>query len=204
MLPIKGAIVQRLGPGLGEYVTLANDDSPTKRDGRHLEGANVHHNPTSGPADSSWLYGHSWVCLALLVKHSVWGAIAMPVLSALYVRKCDIGVLQSKYNWKFKTKLELAVDLVTQVMVLFKSYGLTHKLLVVADGPYANQPFLEPLIQQGITVVSRLRVDAKLFGLPNRSGGRGRPRVFVTNRIHLKKRALIKAVGAKFNMHIAA
>ena len=40
------------------------DDSPTARFGRHVEGAGVHHNPTAGPADGEWLYGHNWVALA--------------------------------------------------------------------------------------------------------------------------------------------
>ena len=31
------------------------DDSPTKRFGRYVEAANVHHNPTPGPADLSAL-----------------------------------------------------------------------------------------------------------------------------------------------------
>jgi hypothetical protein len=188
VMPVVGAIVQRIVPGLGEYVTLAIDDSPTPRYGRHVEGANVHHNPTAGPADGPWMYGHNWVCLAMLVQHPLWGTIALPLLSALYVRQCDIAQL-TKYQWKFKTKLELSVELVIKVMGLFKSFGLTNKLLVVADGAYASKPFLKPLIQQGVSVVSRLRVDAKLFDLPQHKAGRGRPRVYGANRINLKKRA---------------
>lgn len=44
------------------------DDSPTSRYGRHVEGAGVHHNPTPGPADGEWLYGHDWVALAWLAN----------------------------------------------------------------------------------------------------------------------------------------
>lgn len=43
---------------LGERVLLALDDSPTKRYGPHVEGAGIHHNPTPGPADQKFLYGH--------------------------------------------------------------------------------------------------------------------------------------------------
>ena len=38
-------------------VLLAVDDSPTKRYGPHVEGAGIHHNPTPGPAQQTFLYG---------------------------------------------------------------------------------------------------------------------------------------------------
>lgn len=66
------------------------DDSPTARYGRHVEGAGVHHNPTPGPADGEWLYGHNWVALAWLATHPLWGVIAMPLRSMLYVREVAV------------------------------------------------------------------------------------------------------------------
>ncbi len=60
------------------------DDTPTGRYGPHVEGAGVHHNPTRGPADGEWLYGHNWVALAWLTTHPLWGVIALPLRSALY------------------------------------------------------------------------------------------------------------------------
>ena len=84
------------------------DDSPTKRYGPHVEGAGKHHNPTPGPAGSPFLYGHVWVCLARLVRHPLWGAIALPILSHLYIRAKDIGWMAAYYGWEFHTKLELA------------------------------------------------------------------------------------------------
>ena len=51
-------------------LTLALDDTPTKRFGPHVQGAGVHHNPTPGPAGSSFVYGHVFVVLGLLVHHA--------------------------------------------------------------------------------------------------------------------------------------
>ena len=68
------------------HLILAGDDSPTKRYGPHVEGTGVHHHPTPGPADGKWLYGHNWVSLCLVCVHSLWGVIALPLLSRLYVR----------------------------------------------------------------------------------------------------------------------
>lgn len=48
---------------LPERLLLVIDDSPTKRYGPKVEGADIHHNPTPGPADQPYLYGHVWVTM---------------------------------------------------------------------------------------------------------------------------------------------
>src|SRR3954469_22362522 len=68
-------------------LTLALDDTPTKRYGPRVQGAGIHHNPTPGPAGSPYVYGHVFVVLALLVAHPAWGVVALPLLARLYVRK---------------------------------------------------------------------------------------------------------------------
>ena len=62
MLPLVILILRRFDPGPNGRWKVAVDDSPTQRYGRHVEGANLHHNPTPGPAGQSWLFGHNWVC----------------------------------------------------------------------------------------------------------------------------------------------
>src|ERR1700679_4275384 len=65
--------VKPLIKGAGR-LTLALDDTPTKRYGPHVQGAGIHHNPAPGPAGSPYVYGHVFVVLGLLVKHEAWGA----------------------------------------------------------------------------------------------------------------------------------
>lgn len=190
MLPLVMFIVKRFDPGAGGYWKLAVDDSPTKRFGRCVEAANVHHNPTPGPADGPWLYGHNWVCLALLLRHSLFGLIALPLLSRLYVRRVDVPKLPTRYNWKFRTKLQLALELLCQVMDMLQALGSKAWFLVVFDGAYAASDLIRALVARGAVVVTRLRCDAKLFDLPRKeSGRRGRPRIYGPNRISLAKRA---------------
>src|SRR5438309_298136 len=76
-----------------ERLTLALDDTPTPRYGPHVQGAGIHHNPTPGPAGAPFVYGHVFVALGLLVTHPSWGAIALPLLARLYVRKKDLPAL---------------------------------------------------------------------------------------------------------------
>ena len=94
-----------------ERLTLALDDTPTQRYGPHVQGAGIHHNPTPGPAGSPYVYGHVWVVLGLLATHPAWGVIALPLLARLYVRKKDLPGIDPKHRPEFRTKLELAVEL---------------------------------------------------------------------------------------------
>ncbi|HEV3260631.1 MAG TPA: transposase [Gemmataceae bacterium] len=148
----------------GERLLLALDDTPTKRYGRHVEGAGVHHNPTPGPADQMFLYGHVWVTLAWVVRHPLWGAIGLPLRALLYVRQKQIALLRMLYGVPFQTKLEMAAELVEWAAGWLRFAG--KKLVVVADGAYAKRPFLRRALAAGVTVVSRLRKDAALWSLP--------------------------------------
>jgi hypothetical protein len=170
-------------------LTLALDDTPTKRYGPHVQGAGVHHNPTPGPAGSPFVYGHVFVVLALLVAHPAWGVVALPLLARLYVRKVDLPGIALKHRPAFRTKLELAVELLRWAKPWLGLLNLP--IWVVADGAYAKKEFLKPAASLGMTVVSRLRKDAALRSLPGPrpAGKRGRPQTYGEDVIDLAKRA---------------
>jgi hypothetical protein len=165
------------------------DDTPTQRYGPEVEGAGIHHNPTPGPAGSRFVYGHVWVVLGWLAHHPAWGVVALPLLARLYVRKADLPRVPPDHRPAFRTKLELAVELVQWAVTWLESLG--KRLWVVADGAYAKAAFLKPLAALGVTVVSRLRKDAALWTVPGprRPGQRGRTRLYGEQRIDLAKRA---------------
>jgi hypothetical protein len=184
---VLGLVVQKFAPGLSDRITLAMDDSPTSRYGKHVEGAGVHHNPTPGPADGKWLYGHNWVALAWLATHPRWGVIALPLRSLLYVRQVDVPKLAEKYDWEFRTKHQLGMELLTWFMQALRALGVKAKVWLAVDGAYAARPFLLPVLALGIVVVSRLRKDACLYDLPA-PGSHGN-RIYGKNKISLAKRA---------------
>jgi hypothetical protein len=174
-----------------ERLTLAIDDTPTRRYGPHVEGAGIHHNPTPGPAGVPYVYGHVFVVLGLLLTHKAWGTVALPLLSRLYVRKKDLPKIAPKHRPEFHTKLELAVELLRWAKLWL---GLLGKpLWVVTDGAYATKEVLKPAKSLGMTVVSRLRCNAALWSLPpsvpEDQRGPGRPPMYGTARISLAKRA---------------
>jgi hypothetical protein len=190
-LPLLTAVLRKFDPGPDGHLTLAGDDSPTRRFGPRVEGAGVHHNPTPGPADGEWLYGHNWVCLSLLAKHPLWGVIALPLRSLLYVRAADCPELTEKYGWEFWTKHQLLVEMVTWFVATARGLGLRCKIWLTVDGAYAARTVLRPLGELGVVIFSRLRKDAALYDLPAKrlKGTRGRPRIYGKNRINLAKRA---------------
>ena len=179
--------IERVVP-LPDRIVLALDDTMTKRSGPHVEGAGVHRNPTPGPADAKFASGHVWVTLAWVVRHPVWGAIALPLRSQLYVRAKDLPKIAPWNRWPFRTKLELGADLVQEAANWLRRCG--RPLWVVVDGGYAKRPFLERARSAGATVVARLRKDAALSDLPpkRQPGQRGRPRKY-GDRIDLARRA---------------
>ena len=184
---VLGLLVQKFAPGCGDRILLGMDDSPTPRYGRHVEGAGVHHNPTPGPADGEWLYGHNWVALAWLATHPMWGVIPLPLRSMLYVRKVDIPELAEKYGWEFRTKHQLGVELLAWFMQSLVVLGVKAKIWLATDGAYAIRPFLLPVMKMGIVVVSRLRKDACLFDLPGPDAHGNR--IYGKNKLSLAKRA---------------
>ena len=105
--------------------------------------------------------------MAWLATHPVWGVIAMPLRSMLYVREVDVPKLAEKYGWEFRTKHQLGVELLTWFMQSIRALGVEVKVWLAVDGVYAARPFLLPVLDLGIVVVSRLRKDACLFDLPH-------------------------------------
>jgi hypothetical protein len=169
---------------------FALDDTPTTRYGPCVQGAGIHHNPTPGPAGEKFVYGHVWVTLAWLARHPAWHTLALPLRALLYVRAKDVPQLAEHDPWTFRSKLELAAELVRWLVVWLGQTG--RALWLAVDGAYAKRPFLQPVLRLGVVVFSRLRKDACLWSLPptkRRRGRRGPLPRYGKERIDLAKRA---------------
>jgi len=179
---------------VGERLTLALDDTPTKRHGPKIEAAGRHHNPTPGPSGSKTLYGHNWVVLARLVRHARAHIIGLPLWASLYVRRCDVPSLPRGVTpWEFQTKLELGATMIRATADSLKGRW-DGPVWLLTDGGYAKRPMYAAARQAGWVTVTRLRCDAHLNDLPRKlkpgqRRGRGRPRIYGAKRIKLSLRA---------------
>lgn len=184
-------VIKRLKLQETTCLRIAIDDSPTKRFGKQVQGAGVHHNPTPGPADGEWIYGHNWVTLALTVTHPLRGVTALPLRSLMYVRLQDVSKINKKNDWKFRTKHELAAELVSWFVSTARVLCKTAPIQLVIDGAYVSKVLFRGVMQKGVTIISRLRRDAALFELPEprKNGQRGRPSKYGKQKISLAKRA---------------
>jgi len=187
---LRGVLRPLLERQPGDRLLFALDDTPTARYGPCVQGAGIHHNPSPGPAGEKYVYGHVWVTLAWLARHPLWHTLALPLSALLYVRARDVPKLAQEYPWTFRTKLELAVELVRDVVGWVGRTG--QALWIAVDGAYAKRPFLRPVLALGLVVVSRLRRDADLRDVPpatRRPRRRGPLPTYGQARIDLAKRA---------------
>ncbi|WZP01055.1 transposase [Isosphaeraceae bacterium EP7] len=174
--------------GRAERLTLALDDTPTKRYGPYVHRSGIHQNLAPGPSGSPYVDGHVFAVLGLLVAHGTWGTIALPLLARPYLRKKDLPAMDPKHRPAFRTNLELAVELIRWAKPWL---GLLGKpIWVVAYGAYAKRDLLKPAAALVMTVVSRLRKDAVLRNLPGSkpAGKRGWLRTYGEGKIDLAKR----------------
>lgn len=175
----------------GPHWLFALDDTPTRRYGPCVEGAGIHHNPTPGPAQQRYVYGHIWVTLAWIVRHPQWHTLALPLCADLYIRQADLAPIAADRRPDFVTKLEQAARQMTWTVQQLR--GTDRPIWFAVDGAYAKRPVLQPARQAGVIVVSRLRRDAALRDVPPSvaAGHRspGRPRLYGRHRISLAKRA---------------
>src|SRR4029077_4841579 len=105
-----------------------------------------------------------WMALAWFANLSLWHTLALPVRALLYVRAKDVPELAKAYPWTFRTKLELAAELVAWLAARLRHSGKA--LWLAVDGAYAKRPLLRPVLAQGVVLFSRLRRDAHLRSLP--------------------------------------
>jgi hypothetical protein len=177
---------------IGDRLTFALDDTPTKRHGPEVQGAGRHYNPTPGPAGVRVLYGHNWVVLARLVRHRLSAIIGLPLWAMLYVRRRDVPRLPARAGWSFRTKLDLAAAMIGATAAALRGTWPGPTWLLT-DGGYARRPIFRAARGAGWRLVARLRRDAHLNDVPPPvpPGRRrpGRPRIYGVKRLSLAKRA---------------
>jgi hypothetical protein len=159
---------QRLN--LGEELILAIDDSVVKKAGKQFFGLGYYPDATdkNPGAHKRKVNGHCWVMLALLFEQGR-KCLAFPLAALLFVPE-----LSCQKGWGFKTKIELAEQLIKRFCWSSK------RLILLVDNLYAKGKLAFDLsVEQSITMVSRLRNNAALYELPKqgKKAQPGRPRL---------------------------
>lgn len=156
--------------GQTRRLPLVIDDTPNqKRHAPKMERRSWHHDHSAPPGQTRWIKGHCWVVLGLLWRHMSCRWLCFALKPALYVREVDC----EKTNRVFKTKLELALDLIRSLR--FPAWA---KLLLIGDCAYGNKALGN---ESDNHLLSRLRSDATFRDPPPpplEKRKRGRPRKY--------------------------
>ncbi len=172
-------------------VYLVGDDTLTRRQGKGVSLAAMHHDPLlSAGRKPFFSFGHVWVVLAVWVPLPMGQGrgFALPILVRLYTSSKRGGrtdapsrttqgrrqmvAERAHADRDRRTKLELLRELVA----LVAQWAGERPLSLVCDSAYAGRAVLEGR-PATVQVISRLRLDAALWTVPpRRRPPRGRPR----------------------------
>ena len=179
---------------LPERLLFALDDTPTKRDGPHVEGAGIHHNPTPGPADhevSLWpRLGHARLDRAAPALGDDRSAAVGPAVRSRQEPRADRAVVRQAVP--FRTKLELAADLVSWLARWLRCCRKPCGSWPTA--PMPNGRSSKPCCRQARSLVEPLAqgrcfVEPAARSRPGRPRQRGRTPKYGKQAISLAKRA---------------
>jgi len=180
-------VFQLLLPFCPEVLTGAVDDTLARKSGRHIWGADMHHDPLRSTQKQPFFsFGHNWVVFSLHVSfpfapEKVW---ALPILVRLYRKKKKSklapgrnGKLEIKQTGQatgkqYRTRPQLALEMIQTVA----QWLGPRQLRVLGDSEYAGGSISRHL-PVNTELISRMTINAALYQLPPlHTTGRGRRR----------------------------
>jgi hypothetical protein len=159
---------------------LALDDSINPKTGKKIFACQTTFDHAAKTNQTRWPWAQTIVTVGLLKQiHGRWSCL--PLAFAFYMRNKSLQGGYPGAHGKavlFRSKFEQAVELIGRLGGVF-----THApILVVADSWFGNNGLLKPLracVGERADLLSRLRVNAVLYAIPERIAGRpGRPRKY--------------------------
>jgi len=156
----------------GLPIVLFIDETLERRRGKKIKAKGYYRDAVrSSKSQLVKASGLKWLTITLSVRLPfIPRAFSLPFLSVLeYSKKCD-----EQYNRRHKTTLDWASQMVRQVR---RWLGRGTPFILVGDGGFAVGQLALDCIRYGVTLVSRLKMNAALFDfppgkMPNKSGRR--------------------------------
>ncbi len=153
-------------------VILGVDDTIERRRGKRIGAKGIYRDPVrSSKGHFVKASGLRWLSLMLLVPIPWAGRVwALPFLTAL--------APSERYCREHGRRHKKLTDWGRQLALQAKRWLPGRALILVADSGFAALELLATLVRHGVACVTRLRLDAALYGPapPRRPGAVGRPR----------------------------
>ena len=156
------------------------DDSINPKTGKKIFACQRTFDHAAKTNQTRWPWAQTIVTVGLLKRiHGRWSCL--PLAFAFYLRRKSLRSACIRVRGKavvFRSKFEQAVALIGRLAGVFADAPI----LVVADSWFGNNGLLKPLrkrLGECINLLSRLRVNAALYAIPEPVAGRpGRPRKY--------------------------
>lgn len=163
-----------LTPGL---VTFSIDTTVERRKGPKIKGLGIQRDAVRSTKGRKVLVpGLNWLVCAIHIQFP-WSKRkwALPVLSLVMPPKNPLSTSKNVYDLK-RTKRHKTLTIWTcQVVKLLRRWlGPTIKITIVADSAFATYLLANTCKDLGVTLISRMRLDARTFDFPPPPKGRGR------------------------------
>ncbi len=153
-------------------VLLGLDDSIERRRGKRISAKGIYRDPVrSSKGHFVKASGLRWLSLMLLVPIPWAGRVwALPFLTAL--------APSERYGREHGRRHKKLTDWARQLVLQARRWMPRRTLVLVADSSFAALELLAGLVRQGMTCVTRLRLDAALYtpAAPRQPKTMGRPR----------------------------
>ena len=154
--------------GISGTIFIAIDEHIERRGGAKIKAKGCYRDPVrSSKKNIVKCFGLKWISMTVLRSFS-WGTrvFSLPFMTVL----APSEAANQKAGKTHKTTIDWAVQMVKQV----RRWLPDSSIILTADGGFANASLAWTCIKENIALVSRLRMDARLFALPGRYSGRGR------------------------------
>jgi hypothetical protein len=164
-------------------VVIAIDETIERRWGARIRARGIYRDPVrSSHGHFVKTSGLRWISLMLLAPIPWAGRVwALPFLTVL--------APSERYAHERRHRHKLLTDWARQMLLQVARWLPERQVIVVADMSYAAIELLEA-VRRHLTVITRLRLDARLFDPPpaRQPGQKGRPRVSGTRQPTLAQR----------------
>jgi hypothetical protein len=169
--PLKGAKIL-LGMLVGDYndpVVIAIDEHIERRKGSKIKAKGCYRDAVrSSKGLIVKCFGLKWITVMVLKKFP-WASrtFALPFLTVL--------APSSKANKQAGKEHKTTIAWAIQIMMQIKRWLPKRKIIFTGDGGFANAALSWECLKHNVSLVTRLRLDARLFDFPELKLGPGRP-----------------------------
>lgn len=153
----------------GGYVIFAADGLKVAKEGRKMPAVKCLHQESANNSKAEYIMGHSFQVVSMLVTAATGQVFAVPLVA----RICE-GLI-----WRRSTHRNSLLDKLAILFLTVTGIAAVPALLV-ADAYFASRKVIEPLLNAGHQLISRVRKNAVAYQQPPKplKRGRGRPRKY--------------------------